>query len=336
MVSTATPLPNGCAPKKTSASNTSSAIGGYCSFGQFALDLAAVQRQQSARPSLPRFSVQSSKALYDSTTDWDLAGFFTGEAPGPGEPDKPTLRRGDSGAAVKQLQQKLNIEADGYFGPDTEAAVTHFQQRRGLEADGIVGWYTWQELERPDPGPVNNPKQTNIVCTMFGGSRRSEQIGLSALRHDHRCRTRLRIALSVSRHAPAGQGHQPRQRKTVTCNIVDIGPWNIDDNYWAFPNGRPQAESGRDEKGRVTNLAGIDLTPAAAKAIDLGGLGKVDWEFLPTGDQPPPTPDDDKIAALVAEIAEISAAIATQSAQLAKATAALDALVKATEGATNG
>ena len=282
------------------------------------------------------YRLHPARRLYDSTTDWDLAGFFTGEVPAPGEPDKPTLRRGDSGAAVKQLQQKLNIEADGYFGPDTEAAVTHFQQRRGLEADGIVGWYTWQELERPDPGPVNNPKQTNIVCTMFGGSGDPNKSAYAP--YNTITDTELGVALPYRFPGtrPQVKVTNRANAKSVTCNIVDIGPWNIDDNYWAFPNGRPQAESGRDEKGRVTNLAGIDLTPGAAKAIDLGGLGKVDWEFLPTGDQPPPTPDDDKIAALVAEIAEISATIATQSAQLAKATAALDALVKATEGDSNG
>jgi hypothetical protein len=31
--------------------------------------------------------------------------------------------------------------------------------------------------------------------------------------------------------------------------------------------------------GRKTNLAGIDLTPAAAAAIGLAGKGKVDWQF---------------------------------------------------------
>ena len=280
-------------------------------------------------------SVQSTKALYDSTTDWDIAGFFTGEVPAPGEPDKPTLRRGDSGAAVKQLQEKLNIEADGYFGPDTEAAVTLFQARRGLEPDGVVGWYTWQELERPDPGPVNNPKQTNIVCTMFGGSGDPNKSAYPP--YDTITDAELGCALPwrFTGTRPKVKITNRANNKSVTCEIRDIGPWNVDDPY-ALTGQRPQAETGWDEKGRKTNLAGIDITPAADKAIELKSFGRVDWEFLPTGDLPPPTPDDDKIAALVAEIAEISASIATQSAQLAKATAALDALVKATEGDSNG
>jgi putative chitinase len=51
----------------------------------------------------------------------------------------PTLRRGSTGDAVKQMQQKLGIPADGDFGPGTEAAVKKWQAANGLTADGIVG-----------------------------------------------------------------------------------------------------------------------------------------------------------------------------------------------------
>jgi putative chitinase len=50
-----------------------------------------------------------------------------------------TLRRGSKGEAVKQMQQKLGIPADGDFGPGTEAAVRKWQSANGLTADGIVG-----------------------------------------------------------------------------------------------------------------------------------------------------------------------------------------------------
>lgn len=50
-----------------------------------------------------------------------------------------TLRRGSRGDAVKQMQQKLGIPADGDFGPGTEAAVRKWQAANGLTADGIVG-----------------------------------------------------------------------------------------------------------------------------------------------------------------------------------------------------
>ena len=66
----------------------------------------------------------------------------------------PTIRKGDSGNAVKILQLALvayeyNIGkygADGDFGSDTESAVKQFQKRSGIAVDGIVGENTWYEL----------------------------------------------------------------------------------------------------------------------------------------------------------------------------------------------
>ena len=50
-----------------------------------------------------------------------------------------TLKRGSRGAEVKTLQTRLNLMADGIFGPLTEEAVKEFQRRKGLTADGVVG-----------------------------------------------------------------------------------------------------------------------------------------------------------------------------------------------------
>lgn len=71
----------------------------------------------------------------------------------------PTLRQGDSGAAVSELQQLLNakginITVDGVFGNATRAAVVQFQQQNGLVADGIVGTQTWQALRRGGNAPI--------------------------------------------------------------------------------------------------------------------------------------------------------------------------------------
>jgi lysozyme len=63
------------------------------------------------------------------------------------------LQRGDSGDAVKKLQQELNqllhlkIKVDGVFGKQTEAAVKSFQQQKHLKVDGIVGPQTQAVLE---------------------------------------------------------------------------------------------------------------------------------------------------------------------------------------------
>lgn len=56
------------------------------------------------------------------------------------------LRRGDTGADVVRLQEKLGVDADGDFGPVTEDAVKAFQAENGLFADGIVGEKTHEAL----------------------------------------------------------------------------------------------------------------------------------------------------------------------------------------------
>lgn len=70
-----------------------------------------------------------------------------GSAPGNAPGGRPTLRRGDSGNLVTQLQQKLGVGADGIFGGKTEAAVRVFQRDHGLVPDGIVGPKTWAMLD---------------------------------------------------------------------------------------------------------------------------------------------------------------------------------------------
>lgn len=56
------------------------------------------------------------------------------------------LKLGNRGNEVKALQEKLNLKADGIFGPLTEEAVKDFQRSNGLEVDGIVGANTLSKL----------------------------------------------------------------------------------------------------------------------------------------------------------------------------------------------
>jgi peptidoglycan hydrolase-like protein with peptidoglycan-binding domain len=56
------------------------------------------------------------------------------------------LKKGSKGKEVKQLQEALNIGADGIFGSGTEKAVIQFQKDNGLVADGIVGSKTWESI----------------------------------------------------------------------------------------------------------------------------------------------------------------------------------------------
>ena len=53
------------------------------------------------------------------------------------------LKLGSRGKEVKELQEFLDIEADGIFGKGTETVVKKWQSDNGLTADGIVGPTTW-------------------------------------------------------------------------------------------------------------------------------------------------------------------------------------------------
>jgi hypothetical protein len=78
---------------------------------------------------------------------------------------------------------------------------------------------------------------------------------------------------------PLVRVHNRASGVSATAEIWDVGPWNTDDPYWQTGT-RPAAESGTDEKGRTTNGAGIDLSPALAKKVGVDGYGPVDWEFV--------------------------------------------------------
>jgi putative chitinase len=56
------------------------------------------------------------------------------------------LQRGSRGDSVKQVQEKLNLTADGIFGLATENAVRAFQQEHNLQVTGAVGPRTWEVL----------------------------------------------------------------------------------------------------------------------------------------------------------------------------------------------
>ena len=47
---------------------------------------------------------------------------------------------------VKQVQQSLNVKADGVWGPSTEAALKKYQQENGLPATGQLDQATKQKL----------------------------------------------------------------------------------------------------------------------------------------------------------------------------------------------
>lgn len=67
--------------------------------------------------------------------------------------DKPTIKKGATGDAVKYLQSVISFKAggaiviDGKFGDQTTARVTDVQRLLGVTVDGIVGSETWGAVD---------------------------------------------------------------------------------------------------------------------------------------------------------------------------------------------
>ena len=118
-------------------------------------------------------------------THWAIAKCFESGYQQPKEPEKQpekgqtvsykTIRRGNHGELVKQLQTKLNAIGydlgicgiDGDFGTATEKAVKQFQKDHGLTVDGVVGPKTWAALDGAEkqPEPV---KEILYTVTISG------------------------------------------------------------------------------------------------------------------------------------------------------------------------
>lgn len=119
--------------------------------------------------------VVESKITDAKWKDWgELKGVTYGQEAqdtgGTGSVDRPTLRKGNKGDTVRDLQTKLinqgyscgSYGADGDFGSATEKAVKAFQKDHNLTQDGIVGPKTWAAMELANARPPT-PEKTYTV-----------------------------------------------------------------------------------------------------------------------------------------------------------------------------
>ena len=98
-------------------------------------------------------SVKSEPGQYDSEALWNLDAKPMPAPVSVASVVPPTLRKGDKGEQVEELQRLLNtksvqLKVDGDFGTATLAGVKRFQSSRGLGADGICGPMTWAALAK--------------------------------------------------------------------------------------------------------------------------------------------------------------------------------------------
>jgi N-acetylmuramoyl-L-alanine amidase len=133
---------------------------------------------------------------------------------------------------------------------------------------------------------VFQPNHQNIICSVFGGNADPNDSAYPP--YDKITDQELSCALpwKFGGERPRVLVHNLATDKDVVCKIRDVGPWLIDDDDYVLGNSRPLAEPKGSKiprgkhQGKTSNGAGLDLTPAAAKAIGLSGMGNVDWRFF--------------------------------------------------------
>lgn len=139
-----------------------------------------------------------------------------------------------------------------------------------------------EDFHSAKPIPEN---QCNITATVFGGGGDRnysayppyDEHGNGEVLDDDSFYVALPDRIEGDR--PTVRVYNRATGQVAEADIMDVGPWNTDDPYWAKGT-RPQAESGTDMTGRPTNKAGIDLSPALSTALGIDGMGHVDWEFV--------------------------------------------------------
>jgi hypothetical protein len=75
--------------------------------------------------------------------------------------------------------------------------------------------------------------------------------------------------------------------RTVVVPVLDVGPWNVDDDYW-MGSRRPAAERGRGAYRKPSNAAGIDLSDATFAALGMRDNAPLEWRFVHRGYVPLP------------------------------------------------
>jgi cell wall-associated NlpC family hydrolase len=106
-------------------------------------------------------------------------------APGAAGASTLDLSRGATGDAVRRLQTKLGITADGSFGPQTEAAVRAFQRSHGLPVTGLVGPLTRAALgvsgaAAPTPSSEDTSSSTTVTASASQVRALQQRLGVTA------------------------------------------------------------------------------------------------------------------------------------------------------------
>jgi hypothetical protein len=92
-------------------------------------------------------------------------------------------------------------------------------------------------------------------------------------------------ALFVALPHPVALGKHVEVRyreRAIVVPVLDVGPWNINDAYWAT-SARPASERSHGYYRAPSNRAGIDLSDAVFATLGLRDNDWVEWRFVHKG-----------------------------------------------------
>lgn len=72
----------------------------------------------------------------------------------------------------------------------------------------------------------------------------------------------------------------PLTGKTCCAQVMDVGPFNTQDDAYVYSGQRPLAEQGQSVSGQGTNGAGIDLGEKVWALLGMKDNTNVAWEFV--------------------------------------------------------
>lgn len=125
----------------------------------------------------------------------------------------------------------------------------------------------WRIYEWRQPGPWQR-----VFATREG------QIGdITATRM--RIRSDSRFVALPDRSALGKRVEVRHGDRRVVVEVLDVGPWNIDDPYWEREE-RPAAERGRGWFRTPVNRAGIDLSDPVFAELGMQDNDYVEWRFV--------------------------------------------------------
>lgn len=138
-----------------------------------------------------------------------------------------TLRPGNEGNAVRELQEKLielgflTGKADGQYGPKTKAAVAAYQKHCGLKQDGIAGNETLQHLYSVSPMATATPAPSVIPAVLVPVYYMDQDTGSQLFSMDITCYGSTTIYAN-SNHVP--QGYHLVSDSSVKITLEDNTP----------------------------------------------------------------------------------------------------------------